>query len=261
MLERDLKTYIELGRALWSDPERAHPYVVETLSAVSLLDLPEDKTLERASSVMLNQAMRQGSATQTRQNLESGHFQHPFFRLLAAERFILSALHQGRWSYARLSRVMGLPPEKIEAVAWKARAEIGADRGVVALGVKLAGPNCPEYDLDRPWTQRFLDEEMPTGRERVFLQNHLMACDSCRQALNRTRDLYYAVEKILPQPTGNESALISDLRAVRRKGLRLRRRASETTIAEGFVALIRQRDFQVFLGIVLIALLWRAFHY
>jgi hypothetical protein len=39
-----------------------------------------------------------------------------------------------------------------------------------------------------------LDEEVET-RERLFLQNHLMACPVCSRALLQTRDVYFAAEE------------------------------------------------------------------
>jgi hypothetical protein len=57
------------------------------------------------------------------------------------------------------------------------------------------GHSCPEYDYRRPWSQRFLDDEVSSAGDRLFLQTHLMACSACSTSLRLTREVYFHVEK------------------------------------------------------------------
>lgn len=193
----DLKTLSHLERALWADPERVAAQTIETLGAVSLLDLSDERRLERTSSALLRRASGDSSASHA-------GVTHAFYRLSPEERFLLSALHSGRWSYARLARLLGREVEDIERIAWAARLHLVS---TPELRMKHAlehptggghGASCPEYEPSRPWTQRFLDDELQ-GAERHFLQSHLMACDPCRLALGRCRKLYYSVEAEIPK--------------------------------------------------------------
>lgn len=245
---RDLKTYAEFGRALWADPSRSTQLAVETLSAVSLLDLAEDRVMERASAALLDRAVKQGMASSTHDALGMGAF-GGFFKLFPEERFVLVALHSGRWSYARLARVMGETSERIEALAWKARVRLVSNQGLNPIGGRVANASCPEYVMDRPWTQKFLDEEFKTGRETLFLQNHLMACDACRLSLTRCRDLYFAVEKMLPR-VSEEDGILRQLESINSQGKKLRTNGN-ITFGRSIIAFLGQKDVQLVLGVLM----------
>lgn len=197
----DLRLVAQIGRSLWADPTRAEPVTVETVSAVSLQELTPERALEKAARAMLERAEREGMAENTLANLSADPVLTPFFRLSPKERLVLTALHIGRWSYARAARVAGMTLPELEEAAWAVRLRLGSRRDY-PVGGGPSTPNCPEYDSRRPWTQRFLDEEFESGRERIFLQNHLMACGSCRRALAHARDLYYGVDSIVPRLDG-----------------------------------------------------------
>lgn len=212
----DLKTISEIGSALWQAPAEARPRVVETLSAVALLEVQEERVVERAARALLDRALRESSAS------ARGLPVADLYGLYPQERFLLMALHAGRWSYARLSRILELEPEKVEELAWNIRTRLSS---LPAIGAEMATPNCPEYDSRRPWTQRFMDEEISSGRERIFLQNHLMVCDSCRRCLNRARDIYFAVDARIPRMSENaaeDRAFLRDLSRVTRDSRILR---------------------------------------
>lgn len=261
METHDLKTFAELGRALWVDPRHSDAAMVETLSAITLQEPAAERALERACVALLERARGQGRAAQTRALLaSSAGFNQPFFRLHPEERFVLAALHLGRWSYSRLARVMGATSERIEEIAWNARTGLASSATrLVPLGGK-GGAHCPEYDVLRPWTQRFLDEEISKGADRVFLQNHLMVCDSCMQSLNRCRDLYYSVERMLPKVDDASDAIVAELQSVYRQGQRLRSRM-QNRLARSLIAFARQRDVQVVLALGTLGLLfWLRFH-
>jgi hypothetical protein len=258
--KEDLRVLAEMGHALWVDPRESQIATVETLSAVSLLDLSPERALERAAAALLERVTHRGVAANTLANLEAGQgMGQGFFRLMPEERFLLVALHLGRWSYARLGRVFGEESQKIEELAWSARLQLATAERVANYpsGASLHGPHCPEYDFKRPWTQRFLDEEVATGRERVFLQNHLMACDSCRQALTRCREFYYALEARLPRLSANDGIdrMIRDLEAVTLRGRKVKTPV-ELSFGETLAIFLRRTDVQLVLSafVVLMAL-------
>jgi hypothetical protein len=198
----DLKTLSHLERALWAEPTRVAAQNLETLGAVSLLVLSPERRIERTSTALLHRASGDFAAA---------HFgvANPFYRLSPEERFLLSALHSGRWSYARLSRLLERDSHDLERVAWAARLHLVSAleiRKKYAIEHPTGGGNgvsCPEYDGSRPWTQRFLDDELQGG-ERHFLTTHLVACDGCRAALQRCRKLYYAVDAEVPRANESE---------------------------------------------------------
>ncbi|MCM2323648.1 MAG: hypothetical protein NDJ90_10350 [Oligoflexia bacterium] len=224
MTPEDLKTVAEIGHALWANPSRAEPITAETLSAVTLLDLTGERATERTARALLDRAGREGMAGNSLANLNQvGTGGNGFFRLFPEERFVLVALHLARWSYERVARVLGDTVEGVQAKAWSARVALVSAVGGPAVaypsGAGGRGVNCPEYDPKTPWTQRFLDDEVGSGRERLFLQNHLMACDSCRAALSRCRDVYYAVEACIPRLDGTErgSDFLKALEGIKRR--------------------------------------------
>ncbi len=193
----DLKIITSLGQALWADPNHAERHSIETVTAVALLNLGEELSFERATLLLLQQALKDG----TKAYASAVHL--PFFRLLPEERVLLALLHSGQISYKKLASILGKSPEDIAQIAWQSRVHLAnaVEHGGSVLhptGSASFGPHCPEYDFTQPWTQKFLDEEY-SQRERLYLQNHMMACTGCREALNRCRQLYYKVESLLPK--------------------------------------------------------------
>lgn len=208
MLNEDFYPLSRLSRAFWSDRALSDRQSAETLSAVTLLDLPDDSLIDKYAKGLLEKAIRIGPSA------NASVLDHPFYRLIPEERLVLSALHFQNWSYERLSRILGLNTEQVTSLAWNARLRIAASRPTAynyAHGPKKMGTHCPDYDTQSPWTQKFLDEEL-SKREQLFLQNHMMGCEGCRKALISCRNLYYAVEAILPLPKSDvEVAQSSDL--------------------------------------------------
>ena len=70
-------------------------------------------------------------------------------------------------------------------------------------GPSTLGPSCPDYQPSAPWTQRMMDDELGKP-ERFYLQSHLMGCEKCRSALERTRKMVFKIETLIPV---NDSAL------------------------------------------------------
>lgn len=205
-MQSEMEGLLTVGRALWVDPERRGRQWIETHAAVMLQGGEESEQVERMAQALLERA-RRGSRD------PMAAWDRPFFRLETDERLVLSALHgPRRWSYERLGRVLWLPMEGVEQLAWRARMRLAShlkrvDGTVIPYptGSARATASCPEFLPDRPWTQRFLDEELTNKNEQLFFQNHLMACSQCQNALSRCRDLYYAVdaavnEALLPTP-------------------------------------------------------------
>jgi hypothetical protein len=249
----DLRAYSELGRALWIEKDRSQRIALETLTAVSSLELTEPRKIERAAKALLDRAVREGRASNSQQNASALH--QPFFRLSAEQRFLLVALHWSHWSYAKLARVFGIDTSAVETAAWNARTAL-----VPALypqAPRLDLVSCPDYEATRPWTQRFLDEEIPSAREQTFLQNHLMACANCRKALHQCRNLYYAVEAILPhemRAQGDDGLAIFEKALFRSRDLNL-----PPTFRESLLLFVRRIDVQIALGLGMVLLLVKIF--
>jgi hypothetical protein len=250
----ELDTYLALGRALWADPEDSARMAVETMNAVSLLQLSPEQRLERAAQALLERTRRAGRAANTISVLKSATAaDRPFYRLEAESRFVIVALHAGRWSYARLARILEKSVEETEELAWRARIAFSGSR--YPSGGTLSGPNCPDYNARRPWTQRFLDEEIGGGKERLFFQNHLMACDSCRGALGRARALIASVDKLLPrfEEMDVASGALKELERALKQSALLESYAkppSERSARENFTLFIdRRRDVRLALGL------------
>ena len=168
---------------------------------MSSLRLSSQKVYDRAVQALLERALRE------RKTL---NIFHPFYRLETEERFALIALHSGQWNYARVAAILKISTSELEQLAWRARIQLAEQ---IPLGPRNLKPSCPPYDARQPWTQRFLDEEITSGQERFFFQNHLMACDSCRESLSGCRDLYYSIEKKFPNltPAASETAWLDGL--------------------------------------------------
>lgn len=197
MKNEDLQLISTLGQALYANPAQAQTRSIETVAAIlTLPEISESQGFDRALELMLHQAERDGLRSQT-----SG-INDPFFRLGARERFTLFLLHSGRASYKRLSRILGVSIDDVQAIAWSARSQIASSpdlrfQAPHPFGSSNARHSCPEYDSAKPWTQRLLDEEMGT-QQLAFIQNHLADCSGCQRALSSTREFYYAIEKAIP---------------------------------------------------------------
>lgn len=258
----EIRTFTELGVALWADPVRSVRIVTETLSAVSSLELTSERTLERAASALIGRATREGMPANLVENLHL--LGHPFYRLFPEHRFLLVALHRGNWSYQRLARVFDEDVEWVQEQAWRARVQLG-EAGLGAamrypVGNSQTGAKCPEYDTLRPWTQRFLDDEFEKKSEQLFVQNHLMACASCRKSLGVARELYFAIEKFFPSFAQKESEF-QQLQQVVDTPRALNRSFLENSFLESLGVFAARSDAKlglVFLAVMLVGFLIRA---
>lgn len=223
----DLKTFVRVGKALWVDPVRSERSTVETLAAVTLLHLTPERELERAAASLLTKA--KASSLETNLSIHSDFLNQNFFCLTPEERFLLVVLHLGRWSYARLGRILGKTKEEVQELAWAARLELSLS-GIYPSGPSSQSPQCPAYDPRRPWTQRFLDEEISSRGDLLFLQSHLQVCAQCNQALARCRNIYYKIDREITDCVG-VSPEIESLQKVLIKG-QFQKYPSDRTLGE-----------------------------
>lgn len=189
----DLSSIFQMGIALWPDTDFSCYSVVNTVSAVSLLSLNSERALDRSVVALLKTALDKPKKS-FEQRAGSKNFS--FYHLSIEERAVLSALCLADWSYQRIVHVFqevfkGYTQERVQEVAWKARTKLG----FFPVLTHLKGAHCPDYDVDKPWCQRFLDDELISTSERLYLQNHMMVCLSCRKILSSCRDLYFKIEK------------------------------------------------------------------
>jgi hypothetical protein len=192
--KNDIRSLTRISRSLWGDPEQSLAISEDTLSSVSLLRLSDDHTIERASKVMIELAERNPPSLLK--------LNHPFFRLSPLERFLLTAIHIEKWNYQRIARTLGIDQGLIEPWLWSVRLkfcfqETQSSGLEYPRGPGTLGPVCPEYNATSPWTQRLLDDELGK-RERLFLQNHLVACEKCRKTLEITRKFLFKTESMIP---------------------------------------------------------------
>ena len=266
--DSDRDVLSEIALSLWYDPEKARARGCNALAMASLsAELPE-VMVERAAALLLNECEREGDGGQ--QGAKTGP-QGPFWRLPAKARLALAVLHGDmRWSWRRTARVFGwaaafesgrnptaesmkeISSELLDLVsrlAWSARLELGWEIGAgypAGSSTPQDGTRfCPEHDPRAPWTQRFLDEELQP-RERLFLQNHLMTCKSCRSSLDMARKLFYSVDvlirRLIEEPRGKSAPAGGNARAEISKAFSLLlagRKAALRPVSLGFAESIR----------------------
>lgn len=238
----EIRTFSGFGKVLWMDEDSAGRSLVETLSIVSLLQLTPERAVERASQALLERARRDTKENQV--GKKSQALNHPFYRLSAEERLTLVGLHVGRWSYERLSRVLKLSAERVEELAWGARLEL-APEGFYPHGPSPKSPDCPAYLPARPWAQRFLDEEMASGRELHSLRVHLMGCVSCSGYLARCRELYFQVGQQVSHFSSDPDA-VENLESLIHQNTYLKF-PSERSFRESLELFSERRDVQIFI--------------
>ena len=234
--QEDFSTFAKISQALWVDPEASRKSTLDTLAAVSLIkNLPTSEVLERACISLLERSKRAGVGAQISTNflLNSQALNEPFFRLTAEERLALVALHCGKWSYQRLGRVLNRDRDGIEELLWQARMQLIPQYGYPA-GHSYQSADCPEYIAQRPWTQRFLDQEIPAPRDRIFLQSHLVHCLKCRAVLARWRENHFRIDEEMKRKWLSAGAVAEDALATEDQTIKsmLRRKPSQKKLIE-----------------------------
>ncbi len=260
-METEIDGLLSIGRALWVDPVRRGRQWIETHAAVLLKGGEPSAQVERMAQALLERARGSTRGGTAVSGDPFAAWDRPFFRLDPEERLALAALHgPQRWSYERLGRVLWLPVEGVEQLAWRARMRLASHLkrqggGVIPYptGAARASLSCPEYQGDRPWTQRFLDEELSNGNEQLFLQNHLMACPACQSALMRCRDLYFAVDATVHEALA-ETPLDAELREQARQDRIWLKPATQRTFGESLFIFTQREDVRwVMIGMLLLA--------
>lgn len=176
----------------------------EIMAGAALLDRPSDSELrEHVASRLIDRLAR---FSDDRVSDRRGSF----YLLSVTERVILVLLHRARWSYAAVGKLLGLSGEQLEELAWMTRLELARRAGAVShhpAGTPRSRTDCPEYIPARPWTQRWADG-VYSGTEKLFLQQHLERCATCRDIALRSRRIFYAVEAALPASEGGHERAI-----------------------------------------------------
>lgn len=257
MKSEDLQLISTLGQALYANLAQAQSRSLETVAAISTLsEISDEQFLERALGLMLHQAERDGLRSS-----RSG-ISNPFFRLSSKERFVLFLLHSGRASYKRLSRLMGIPTEEVQTLAWIARTQIASSPEVRLqaphpMGSSNLKHSCPEYNSSRPWTQKLLDDEM-NSQELAFIQNHTAVCSDCGRALRGAREFYYGVEKMIPLTPvteGTEQLGLRIQQALRRGKIQSGHLPTDLTFWEATKLFLQRRENLIWLGVAAMLLL------
>jgi hypothetical protein len=232
----DLNLVSNLGQSLWTQPEQSRTITREIVSAATLLDHNSELAIDTTLQALLDRANKKGMYAR----VPTG-----FNALFPEERFILLALHRGHWSYERVARVVRESVEMVQQLAWNARVYLAISHYPAAP--TQASASCPEYDPQRPWTQRIVDEEVG-GQEKLFLQAHLTRCNECRQALGRAKDVYYKVQKQvealetrLPNP-----GLTAQIHTWVEQGQRVRS-PSTGSVSDGLRAMLGRTDVRLVL--------------
>jgi len=242
---REFSRISSLAQALWADPRAAAPVLAEAVAMATLRKLNPEQEVEHVASRLFSEASRAAPMVAPKS---------PFFRLSPQERFILAGLHQARWGYERLARVLGLNPLQIAEVAWGARLQLSMSPGtqlrVPFPAASVPGMNCPEYHPGRPWTQRFLDEELSL-REKSYLQSHAEICLGCRQTLERAREFYHGVGKWVPRLQQSEEAYWQrELGRVQERSWSFQ--SDETNFTKSLISLFSRWDMRLLLAFALL---------
>ncbi|MBI4926106.1 MAG: hypothetical protein HY843_09295 [Bdellovibrio sp.] len=246
MRSGDLRAFCHLGFALWADPKEAETKIYNTLITVAAININQDLAIERATSALYRQVIRENLSIN-----QSAHFalDQPFYRLTPDERFVLSALHGGRWSYAKIARILEKNLNQIAAIAWRARVCLthtpSNSKSVYPTG-SIKDGYCPVYIIEHPWTQKLLDDEMEHS-EKIYIQNHLLGCTRCLEALKQARICYYQVEKFIPE-VPNVDILISYLQKSYSETSKLVRPLEQSLATALWGFLKRQSAGWVFVG-------------
>lgn len=268
---RDLKVLGQFADAVQSDPRLAKTWLHDTLAGASLAAGQGSTDSSRSSRIIeatLRALLAKAHLVDPREAWAASaevRLSTPFYRLKPEERAVLLVLHSGRWSYDRLSRVLGLAVPDLERLSWSARVKL-APVGKYPQAPERLGPRCPEYDPHRPWTQRFLDDEIATPADRLFLQSHLMACESCRRALSRCRDLYFWVEgeisKFGTPKVSDLQQILDQARVLEERSSRFSHSRGPWTLGESLKLFYRDKpDVWVVSALVAVWLGWLALEF
>lgn len=247
----DLIALSSLGTALWADPSQSRHVFMDTVAAMSLLDLPPDRLAERISRSLLERATLEGiSASRERSHL-------PFFRLAPEERFILGALQLGKWTYDRIARVLGSNATRVAEIAWSSRLHLASSPSkTLYLPTGSSGSSCPEFHPAAPWTQRYLDQQV-TSRERHFFEMHAKQCANCRSALNRSRAIHYSAAQSIPRPSDDELLRLMHFADQALSEVLRVKRPSERGVLESLRLFARHKDIRLLLLALALFMIWK----
>lgn len=195
--------WIALAKAFWSDEDELIQHLAEVQAFVDFIEFSRERKMESSSVNTLRNRERVRVQKLLELGLSSNTCEQTgFYRLGAEERWVLMALYRCRCSYAQIAETLNVSEREVSEIAWSGRLELASTQSVagwsVPTGSRQASPQCPDYDVRDPWTQRYLDGEFH-GEGAVFLQTHLVGCGSCRDALQSARMLYAKVKTWVPE--------------------------------------------------------------
>jgi hypothetical protein len=214
----------------------------DTVGAISVLGVGGEKLEDRAAKALLERSSKMSSSFTSRK------VHLPFFRFPPRERLVLIALNRSKWTFSRIGVLLDLPKEHVEEIAWRVRISLAASGGFSGVypsqGVQKK-PSCPDFNPFRPWTQRFLDQEI-SKMERMFLESHLLSCDYCKEALMRSRGVYYAADKHVPEVRDEDvNKITRELSVIFEKGAKLSNPVQQSVLYLVF-SFFTRRDFWFF---------------
>lgn len=184
------------ARVLVSDPDQAHPFILEALIPRALKE-PNDERL--AQHVLQQWAREQGQRWNASEETD---LNQPIQRVLPWRRMLLTLASDLKLSYANSALWMGMSESQTVLELWKTRAELA--RPYTAPAAIPTSDACPEWIPERPWVQTYVDGFMPRF-ERVFVESHVLECDSCRAAVLNTRTMIQKAYMTLPPIPSNEA--------------------------------------------------------
>lgn len=191
MEEKNLRSISQVSKGFWFNQNQSLDAARESLAQVAFLNLSSEQAHDQTIRLMLKKALHEGQAA------NQGALNHPFYRMNPEERFLLSALHYGQLSYQRIAQILNLSLEQISVLAAQSRLKLAFDLRIsIPHAPQSIRENCPSYDSQAPWPERFLDEQI--DEKHGTLQNHLMACPICQVCLSKYREYYYQIERIIP---------------------------------------------------------------
>lgn len=215
----------------------------------------DELALEHLVQALANQARREDQRPAAAQlGLD------PFYSLPWLSRFLLGAVHRAQFSYRKtarmLARILGEPVtrEEIAVWLWRSRKELAlARQSGIPPAIGRTGANCPKgFDAEGEtyeslWASRLLDDEIPSGVERLQLQNHLMACDSCRAGVGRYRVFWQTLDHWIPGLAGAESSTLQLVSELLQQEQQLRTFSTPSTrpLGEVLVRFFQRRDAQL----------------
>ena len=245
-----LLTTLRVSQALWGDLRVSLDLCTDTLATVQLLGLDPSAFLKRSIRALVERSERDSDKA------DSQFLNQSLYRIHPLERVILVLIYEFGWSGELLTQTFNLSVEDLDALIWKSKLDLLTHR----VGGKLLSlpspvgstPQCPEWNISRPWTARYLDQRLSRA-DQIFIHGHVEGCHNCRSLLDQTRLLFAdaksTYEASMPEKPADKT--ISEMMKVLGQGEEYAR-GRPLPATEAFRLMVRQRkDVQiVILGLI-----------